>query len=286
YCPSNSSLGPKKWGDSCSGSQQSPIDISTTAATYDSSLGNFTLVNYANTPAGVNFTAKNSGKSLKVAMDSHIYNVSGGGLRGVYTTVQFHLHWGSNNNKGSEHTMDGLMYPAEIHFVSMNTKYSSLGDSLGHSDGLAVLGVFLKVGSSEHRHYKLFLDHVSSVINKGESVNFPAFPLMNLLPINKTKYFRYPGSLTTPPCSEAVTWTVFKDPIEISQAQLDALRSMKMNSTMNIVDNYRPVLDLGSRKLKASFDEGLKQADPTAAGVVLKISNVVLLLVLFLGAVF
>ena len=61
---------------------------------------------------------------------------------------------------------------------------------------------------------------------------------------------------------------------------------MKMNSTMNIVDNYRPVLDLGSRKLKTSFDEGLKQADPTAAGVVLKISNVVLLLVLFLGAVF
>ena len=54
---------------------------------------------------------------------------------------------------------------------------------------------------------------------------------------------------------------------------------MKMNSTMNIVDNYRPVLDLGSRKLKASFD-------PTAAGVVLKISNVVFLLVLFLRAVF
>ena len=58
---------------------------------------------------------------------------------------------------------------------------------------------------------------------------------------------------------------------------------MKMNSTMNIVDNYRPVLELGSRKVKASFDEGLKQA---AAGVVLKISKVVLPLVLFLGAVF
>ena len=54
----------------------------------------------------------------------------------------------------------------------------------------------------------------------GEHVNFPAFPLMNLLPTDKTKYFRYPGSLTTPPCSEAVTWTVFKDPIEISQAQV------------------------------------------------------------------
>ena len=50
-------------------------------------------------------------------MDSHIYNVSGGSLPGVYTTVQFHLHWGSNNNKGSEHTMDRLMYPAEVCYL-------------------------------------------------------------------------------------------------------------------------------------------------------------------------
>ena len=46
-------------------------------------------------------------------------------------------------------TRNGLKYifqlNLQIHFVSMNTKYSSLGDSLGHSDGLAVLGVFLKV---------------------------------------------------------------------------------------------------------------------------------------------
>ena len=63
-------------------------------------------------------------------MDSHIYNVSGGGLPGVYTTVQFHLHWGSNNNKGSEHTMDGLMYPAEVCYlddVYWSTTTSSLG---------------------------------------------------------------------------------------------------------------------------------------------------------------
>ena len=43
---------------------------------------------------------------------------------------------------------------------------------------------------------------------------------MNLLPMDKTKYYRYPGSLTTPPCSEAVAWTVFKDAVEISQTQV------------------------------------------------------------------
>ena len=54
----------------------------------------------------------------------------------------------------------------------------------------------------------------------GDSVSFPAFPLVNLLPTDKTKYYRYNGSLTTPTCNEAVTWTVFNDPVKISQAQV------------------------------------------------------------------
>jgi len=35
--------------------------------------------------------------------------------------------------------------------------------------------------------------------------------------VDRTKYYRYQGSLTTPNCNEAVIWTVFKDPIKVSQ---------------------------------------------------------------------
>ena len=84
---------------------------------YDSNLGGFTLVNYNTIPAGVNFTAINNGKGLTISFDSNVYNVSGGNLPGTFTTVQFHLHWGSSNDKGSEHTVDGMMYPAEVCYV-------------------------------------------------------------------------------------------------------------------------------------------------------------------------
>ncbi len=42
------------------------------------------------------------------------YHVTGGGLDGTYEVFQFHTHWGSDDTKGSEHTLDGKMYPAEV----------------------------------------------------------------------------------------------------------------------------------------------------------------------------
>ena len=80
---------------------------------YDSSLGSFTLLKYETTPSQ-NFTSINNKHTLQVSLPPYYYKVSGGNLPGTFTTVQFHLHWGSNNTKGAEHGMDGMFYPAEV----------------------------------------------------------------------------------------------------------------------------------------------------------------------------
>lgn len=64
----------------------------------------------------------------------------------LYILEQFHSHWGCSDTEGSEHTVDGVSYAGELHLVHWNaTKYNSFGEAAGHPDGLAVLGVFLKV---------------------------------------------------------------------------------------------------------------------------------------------
>ena len=43
-----------------------------------------------------------------------ILEVWGGPLSKIYKFEQFHFHWGGKDSEGSEHTVDGKMYPAEV----------------------------------------------------------------------------------------------------------------------------------------------------------------------------
>ena len=109
------SSGPGNWGGKCTtGRKQSPIDINKASATFDKTLGRFTLTNYDKKLPGVTFTGSNNGHALKMSFPEKVYYVSGGGLTGVYTTVQFHFHWGPDNSVGSEHTVNGKEYAAEV----------------------------------------------------------------------------------------------------------------------------------------------------------------------------
>lgn len=106
--------GPQNWKEDCStGKRQSPIDIETAKTVMDKELGTFTLVNY-NKTLNKTFRATNNGHALEMGFPGRAYNVSGGGLNGVYTTVQFHFHWGANNTVGSEHIVNGKEYAAEV----------------------------------------------------------------------------------------------------------------------------------------------------------------------------
>ena len=60
--------------------------------------------------------------------------------------LQMHAHWGDKPGKGSEHTLDGKMFDAELHIVHYNSKYGDPSVAVDKPDGLAVLGMFIKTG--------------------------------------------------------------------------------------------------------------------------------------------
>ncbi|KAL3859875.1 hypothetical protein ACJMK2_010064 [Sinanodonta woodiana] len=248
--------GPHTWVKSFSvaaGTRQSPVNISVKKSVYDDKLASNPIkISYL---PETNMTIINNGHSIQAnATEKSI--ISGGPLSGNYRLQQFHLHWGATDDIGSEHTIDGRCYSAELHLVHFNCdKYKTIADAVDKPDGLAVFGVMVKI-DKEHAGFKSITDVASKVSHKGQSTKLSKkFDPGCLLPADTASYWTYPGSLTTPPLYESVTWIVFSKPISISREQIEALRSLKdeEHDGKHIVNNYRPPLPLGDRKIRCSY---------------------------------
>ncbi|XP_060777341.1 carbonic anhydrase 2-like [Neoarius graeffei] len=247
--------GPHTWHEKfpiANGPRQSPIDIVTGEAQYDPELKPLTL----HYDPSVSLDIINNGHSCQVtfADDEDTATLTGGPITGTYRLKQFHFHWGSSDDKGSEHTVDGKMYPAELHLVHWNTTYPNFGEAASTSDGLAVVGVFLEIGDENPRLQKV-LDALDAIKGKGAQTLFPDFDPTILLP-STLEYWTYDGSLTTPPLLESVTWIVCKKSISVSSAQMEKFRGLCFSAEGEheycMVDNYRPPQPLKDRKVRTS----------------------------------
>jgi carbonic anhydrase len=138
----------------------------------------------------------------------------------VYNLLQAHFH------TPSEHYLDGAPYPMEVHFVHQTAE-----------GVLGVVGVMMKVGESNPAIEGIW----QNVPTVGETKEVVGVELAasDLMP-EALDYYKYEGSLTTPPCSEKVQWHVLKDSIEISESQLRAFQSV-------FPVNARPVQPLNDR---------------------------------------
>jgi carbonic anhydrase len=209
--------GPAKWGDldaanrACSvGTEQSPIDI---GQTIKAQLGALNITWAKNVD-----TIVNNGHTIQLnAGDSSVLAVGSGGN---YRLVQFHFH------HPSEHLIDGKSFPMELHFVHANAAGS-----------FAVIGVFMAAG----RTNAVFSKIVSTMPEKeGPAVKAdPAINPNGLLPATRS-YYRYSGSLTTPPCSQTVDWLLLTEPLQVADA--DVARFAKLYPM-----NARPVQKLNRR---------------------------------------
>merc|ERR1711973_1069686 len=197
--------------------------------------------------------------------------VTGGRLGSdVYEFLQLHWHWGSVSTRGSEHTVDGKEYPAEIHLVHWNKKYGDVQNAVTKADGLAVLGFFYEVSSADNGNLDSMLSVVDQVRRKQRKINLRnknkktkggarattqtasvpgTIRLDQLIPTTglPEEYYYYMGSLTTPTCDEVVQWTVFPTTVPISERQLNILRTLMDSSMVTLNDNYRPPQPLNGR---------------------------------------
>jgi carbonic anhydrase len=208
--------GPAHWGDlskkfaTCkNGKMQSPIDLDHANESAEISLA----AAYKSVP----LTIKHNGHTVQLDIPSGSWMIAGGK---AYKLLQFHFH------TASEHVVDGEAYPMEAHFVH------------AADDGsLAVISVFFVEGT-ENQALKAVFDHLPTSKTKAKTVASKINPAY-ILP-GDPDFYRYRGSLTTPPCSEGVNWFVIQAPEQASKAQIEAM-------TKAIGPNARPAQPTNNR---------------------------------------
>ena len=203
--------GPSAWGALCSyyelcdtGAQQSPLDLAPATPSESRPIE----TSYPTS----GYELMNDGETIR-AVPYHP-----GVIRldaREYTLTQFHFH------TPSEHTIGGEHFPVEMHLVHRATG----GD-------IAVLALFVDSGVASTA-----LQMLPAV---GATTRLEDLALNDIVPAD-TAIYSYTGSLTTPPCTEGVSWNLVATPIEASAEQLRTLRAAIGH------ENARPVQAVGDR---------------------------------------
>lgn len=211
------SNGPEEWGKlspefsfcSC-GKSQSPIDISQFEVAGHPNI----IFNYKASAA----TVINNGHTIQANLADRDNSIAVDDV--PFQLIQFHFH------TPSEHTINGLSFPIELHLVH--------SDAAGN---LAVVGVMMRNGAENRELSSIF----NSKAAERESAFEDSFDISNLLP-EGAAYYRYTGSLTTPPCTEGVMWIVLETPIEMSEMQIQSFKEI-------FPFNNRPIQPLNGRRI-------------------------------------
>ncbi|MCK5889730.1 MAG: carbonic anhydrase family protein [Methylococcales bacterium] len=196
----------------CSGKNQSPINLSgfidakLAPISFNYAPGGYEVINNGHT-VQVNYE-----KGSRIKVDDKLFDL-----------IQFHFHAPSENH------IEGNAYPLEAHFV-----HSS-------EDGeLAVVAVMYKEGAENKALKEAWAKMPAHAGDKHAFAT--AITANKLLPKNKA-YYRFNGSLTTPPCSEGVRWFVMKNAMSASKEQIATFTSVLHEP------NNRPLQAINARTI-------------------------------------
>ena len=230
----NGDTGPAYWWeldsawDACAGAaedaRQSPIDVDNVKV--DPGLQPLALQTYPTT-----IDIFNNGHTIEQHYENTGSSISFNGIE--YELKQFHFH------TFSEHTVKGERGKMEMHAVY--TEPVS-GDNL-------VIGELFQIGNKENQFIQQLIDAGLPAKNGDETQTNDTINLSDGL-VNTHSYYTYAGSLTTPACTENVTWIVLKNPAMLTHEQWDEFRTILGN-------NFRPLQDRNDRTILATPGRGI-----------------------------
>ncbi|XP_047348699.1 carbonic anhydrase-related protein 10-like isoform X3 [Vespa velutina] len=223
--------GPSFWGlinpqwSLCSkGRRQSPINIEPDKLLFDPHLRPVHVDKHK-----VSGHLHNTGQFLVFRADKEAkirVNITGGPLAYHYQFEEIYIHYGLDDNHGSEHRVDDYAFPAEL-------------------------------GETLNPELRIITSVFSKVLHRGDTAQVSYLSLRSLLP-DTNGYMTYEGSTTHPGCWETAVWLILNKPIYITAQELYALRKLMQGPASApkapLGNNSRPLQDLHHRTIRTNIN--------------------------------
>ncbi|XP_038971527.1 alpha carbonic anhydrase 7-like isoform X1 [Phoenix dactylifera] len=206
----------ENWAERKDGKEQSPIDVNSDNIQVNQSIGSL-ITSYDISHA---IMQKNS-HVIMVNWTEGAGSLLIDGKAYVLGQCQWHLP--------SEHKLLGERYPLELHMVHR----SSDGD-------IAVISIMYQFGPPDPFLFKLMKFVAILVTNDVVPAGLVPPPVIEI----GAPYYRYMGSLTTPPCTEGVIWSLIQEARFVSKGQVRKLRS-----ALHRENNARPIQPINGRAI-------------------------------------
>ncbi|MEM7152539.1 MAG: carbonic anhydrase family protein [Myxococcota bacterium] len=226
--------GPEHWaeleGAECSGQRQSPINIIETNTVFtEQTVSDAGELHYAESTHIESVT--NNGHTIR-----YDFRPGDNYLRAEdqrFDLMQVHFH------APSEHTINGVRYPLEMHLVHRT------------DDGDFLVYAILAQQGEPSAEAQFLTRHLP--VQPGESR--PVAESHTFEDGGDSTFFYYEGSLTTPPCTERVHWVVFREPVSVGEEQLATLQTLMPK------DNYRDAQPLNGRTVYRGHEPAESSGD-------------------------
>ncbi|XP_060145716.1 carbonic anhydrase-related protein 11 isoform X1 [Globicephala melas] len=254
------------WSLCAVGKRQSPVDVELKRVLYDPFLPPLRLSTGGEKLRG---TLYNTGRHVSfLPAPRPVVNVSGGPLLYSHRLSELRLLFGARDGAGSEHQINHQGFSAEVQLIHFNQElYGNLSAASRGPNGLAILSLFVNVAGSSNPFLSRLLnrDTITRISYKNDAYFLQDLSLELLFP-ESFGFITYQGSLSTPPCSETVTWILIDRALNITSLQfpnplprqMHSLRLLSQNPPSQIFQslsgNGRPLQPLAHRALRGNRD--------------------------------
>ncbi|CAD6198208.1 unnamed protein product [Caenorhabditis auriculariae] len=255
------------WRMCTSGQMQSPVNIDPAHLLFDPNLTNMVVDNNV-----VEAVFENTGQlpmvTVKDTPARPTINITGGpGMPYRYKLHQITVHFGraDEGEKGSEHTVDRVRFPAEVQLLAYNSDlYANFSVAMTSPRGLLAIAVIVDIGPQTSVELRRLTVASQSIIYKGMKANVSHLQPALLLP-RTSQYVTYEGSLTYPGCHETVTWVIMNNPIYITKEDLQIWNELQKTESKSsepsfMTPAYRPLRSLNGRLLRTNINVGYRES--------------------------